>query len=385
MKRVDSKPRAGWDKLAESLGFHFHTIDGEPYWDESAYYKFTLDEIETGIEDPTSEIHAMCLELVDEVVKSESLMDKLLIPEHTRDLISDSWRTSEPSLYGRMDFSYDGTGPAKFYEYNADTPTSLYETGFFQWLWLEQKIASGDLPSNVDQYNRLQEALIERFSMIGREKKSFHLACCRGHQEDLGTIEYLFDCASQAGLAPVKMFVNDIGVNGSDHFIDLDGRAVEQLFKLYPWEWIFQEPFSNELSGSKTQWVEPIWKAVLSNKGILPLLWERHPGHPNLLPAWFEGEVKNGPERWVKKPLFSREGANITVESVSGVEMQIDGPYEHTPCIIQSWFPPPCFAGNYCLIGSWVVGNEAVGMGVREDNTAITQDTSRFLPHIILD
>ncbi|WP_210694125.1 glutathionylspermidine synthase family protein, partial [Pseudomonas protegens] len=27
----------------------------------------------------------------------------------------------------------------------------------------------------------------------------------------------------------------------------------------------------------------PPWKAILSNKGALALLWERHAGHPNLL------------------------------------------------------------------------------------------------------
>ena len=40
--------------------------------------------------------------------------------------------------------------------------------------------------------------------------------------------------------------------------------------------------------GSKVQLIEPPWKAILSNKGVLPLLWQRHEGHPNLLPAFFD-------------------------------------------------------------------------------------------------
>ncbi len=387
MKRIQALPRPDWCSQAESFGFQFHTIEGEPYWDESAYYQFTLQQIEDDIEDPTEQLHAMCLDLVSEVVASESLMVRLGIPEKARDLIAESWKFSEPSLYGRMDFSYSGNGPAKFYEYNADTPTSLYETGFFQWLWLEQKIERGQLPLHADQFNRLQEALIERLGFIGRQGQPFHFACCRDHSEDSGTIEYLADCAAQAGLRPVQLFMDDIGLNDAENFVDHHDQPIQQLFKLYPWEWMWQEDFSQSLPKCSTQFVEPPWKLILSNKGILPLLWQRHEGHPNLIPAWF-GDASNIPalsDRWVRKPLFSREGANISVETAKGVELAVDGPYGNIPTIIQGWCPPPQFNGNYCLIGSWIVGKEPVGMGIREDNTAITRDTSRFVPHVIID
>lgn len=387
MQRIQLTPRPDWCSQAESYGFHFHTLEGEPYWDETVAYQFSLREIEEDIEAPTEALHAMCKELVAEVVTSERLMTKLAIPEQAWDTIAESWKYAEPSLYGRMDFCYDGQGPAKFYEYNADTPTSLYETGFFQWLWLEQQVARGQLPQGADQYNRLQEALIERLEMIGRAGQPFHLACCRDHPEDAGTLQYLADCAEQAGLKPSSLYMDELGLNTQGRFVDLDNQPVDQLFKLYPWEWMWQETFAGAIAGGGTQFIEPPWKLILSNKGILPLLWERHKGHPNLLPAWFDGEVVGNaqPDRWVRKPLFSREGANISVESASGVESRVEGPYDDCPTIIQSWCPPPQFGGSYCLIGSWVVGNEAVGMGIREDNSVITKDTSRFVPHFILD
>lgn len=385
MQRIQLTPRPDWVSQAESHGFYFHTLEGEPYWDETAAYQFSLREIEDDIEAPTEALHALCLDLVAEVVTSERLMTQLAIPEEAWDLIAESWKYSEPSLYGRMDFCYDGTGPAKFYEYNADTPTSLYETGFFQWLWLEQQSAEGKLPSGADQYNRLHEALIERLTMIGRAGQSFHLACCRDHPEDAGTIQYLADCAEQAGLKPSTLCMDELGLNEAGRFVDMQDKPVEQLFKLYPWEWIWQEAFAGALAHGGTQFIEPPWKLILSNKGILPLLWERHTGHPNLLPAWFEGDAAGGalPERWVRKPLFSREGANIAIETLQGVESQVEGPYGNGPTILQGWCPPPTFAGHYCLIGSWVVGNEAVAMGIREDSSVITKDTSRFVPHFI--
>lgn len=387
MQRIQLTPRPDWCSQAEFYGFHFHTLEGEPYWDETVAYQFSLREIEEDIEAPTESLHAMCKDLVADVVASEQLMTKLAIPEQAWDTIAESWKSAEPSLYGRMDFCYDGQGPAKFYEYNADTPTSLYETGFFQWLWLEQQVARGQLPEGADQYNRLQEALIEKLEMIGRAGQPFHLACCRDHPEDAGTLQYLADCAEQAGLKPSSLYMDELGLNTQGQFVGLDNQPVDQLFKLYPWEWMWQEAFAEAVAGAGMQFVEPPWKLILSNKGILPLLWERHKGHPNLLPAWFDGEVMDGgpPERWVRKPLFSREGANISVETASGVESRVEGPYDDCPTIIQSWCPPPRFGGSYCLIGSWVVGNEAVGMGIREDNSVITKDTSRFVPHFILD
>ena len=55
-----------------------------------------------------------------------------------------SWRAAEPELYGRMDLVF-GAGPAKLLEYNADTPTALYESAAFQWIWLEEMAAAGAL------------------------------------------------------------------------------------------------------------------------------------------------------------------------------------------------------------------------------------------------
>ena len=140
MQRIVCPERDDWRTTAEQAGFDFHTIDGERYWDERAYYAFTLDEIERQIEAPTGEIDAMCLELVGRAVDDENYLRRLKIPEAFWPLISESWHRDEPSLYGRLDLSFDGHGPAKLLEYNADTPTSIFEAAVFQWTWLEQAI-----------------------------------------------------------------------------------------------------------------------------------------------------------------------------------------------------------------------------------------------------
>ncbi|MGO3004786.1 MAG: glutathionylspermidine synthase family protein, partial [Halomonas sp.] len=50
MLRIDIPERKEWKALAQELGFHFHTIDGEPYWKEDAYYQFTMEQVERDIE-----------------------------------------------------------------------------------------------------------------------------------------------------------------------------------------------------------------------------------------------------------------------------------------------------------------------------------------------
>ena len=172
MQRIALAERGDWRETAERYGFRFHTIAGEPYWDETAYYAFTLEQVERDIEAPTEALHAMAMDLVEEVVASDELMARLAIPEAFREFVRRSWHDGHPHLYGRLDFAYDGIGPAKLYELNYDTPTSLYEAAFFPWLWLEQQIERGVLPRGSDQYNALQEALVEAFGYIapGLEK-----------------------------------------------------------------------------------------------------------------------------------------------------------------------------------------------------------------------
>ena len=385
MRRIASEERSDWRARAEAIGFNFHTIDGERYWDERAYYAFTLEEIERDLEAPTAELDKMCCELVARVVVDEQLMRRLAIPVPFWNWIARSWKKSEPSLYGRFDLRYDGNGPAKLLEYNADTPTAVLETGVFQWMWLEQAIERKVLPKDADQFNSLHERLIQGWKEIG-QSRPLHLTAMLDNPEDAGTIAYLEDCAHQAGLTTTVLAIEDIGKNRAGQFIDDEGRPIELLFKLYPWEWMMREAYGASLPGSVTQFIEPPWKAVLSNKGILPLLWEMFPNHPNLLPAYFDDDPKAATlgASFARKPLYSREGANIELVSDGRSLDKDDGPYGAEGYVRQAMAPLPQFDGNYAVLGSWFAAGAACGLSVREGVSAITKNTSRFLPHAIL-
>lgn len=387
MIRVPSKPRHDWQQRAEEFGFKFHTMYGEPYWDESAYYQFTLQQIEQQIEDPTAEIHQMCLQAVDKVVHDEFWLQRFQIPELYWGLIQQSWQDQEPSLYSRLDFAFHGNAPVKLYENNADTPTSLYESGFWQWLWLEELVNRQQLAKNADQFNSLQEKLIAQLTKISAyyQTPRIHFACCEGTEEDRGTVQYLQDCANAAGLEQHFCYIESLGIADTHYFTDTEDRPIELLFKLYPWEFMFREEFGSYLIHSPTKWIEPPWKAVLSNKALMPLLWEMYPNHPNLLPAFFEDQLANANmSTLVKKPIFSREGANVSVIQDGQTTNAVPGPYGEEGYIYQAYYPLPQFGENHTLIGSWLVDDQPAGISVREDTSAITQDMSRYLPHVIL-
>ena len=386
MERRAVRPRDNWQQVAAEHGFTFHTPDGERYWDESHAYRFTLREIEENLEDPAEELEQMCFEVVERAVADEEVLRRLAVPEMFRGYVADSWRNGERNLYGRMDFRYDGNGPAKLYEYNADTPTALYESAIFQWVWLEQAMEQGLVPEGADQFNSLHERLIDAIGRFGIDGP-LHLACARDTDEDLGTIEYLEDCARQAGLATRRMFMEDIGLSDDGRFTDTDDDPVRWLFKLYPWEWLMEEEFGSRIPGSDTQFIEPGWKAVLSNKGLLALLWEMFEGHPNLLPTFFENDPKAASlgGRYVRKPLLSREGANIAFVENGRTVLDFDGPYGAEGFVRQAVAPLPSFEGRRPMCGVWLVASEPAGMCIREDEGDITTDDACFVPHFILD
>ncbi|WP_010188836.1 glutathionylspermidine synthase family protein [Sphingomonas sp. PAMC 26605] len=385
MRRLALPPRPDWRDKADAIGFVYHDADGAAYWDEGTAYAFTLREIDEDIEPAAAELHAMCLDLVEAAVRDAEMLTRLAIPAAQHDFVAQSWRERQPSLYGRFDFAYDGAGPAKLYEYNADTPTSVFECATFQWLWLEELIASGALPAGADQFNSLFDKLRARFAAIFPLGGFVHFAADGSAIEDRQTVRFFEDLASQAGLDPKFVEMKDIGFNAAGRFVDAENFELQAAFKLYPWEMMFREPYAVNLAKAGVRWIEPPWKAILSNKGLLPLLWERHAGHPNLLPAFFDDDPAAATlgANYVRKPLFSREGANVAVTR-DGVEGTVlDEGYGAEGFIRQAFHPAPIFDGRHVVIGAWIVGDEPAGIGLREDDALVTRNLARFVPHFI--
>jgi glutathionylspermidine synthase len=375
MKRIEINPRNNWQGAVQKLGFGFHTTN-VPYWNESAYYEFSMDEI-LFIEKATGELWNMCLEAVQHVIDNR-LYDQFAIPENAVELIEHSWNEDHPAIYGRFDFGYDGSN-LKLFEFNADTPTSLFEAGIVQWFWLQ------DFDKQSDQFNSLHEKLIDYWKYLKSYlyEGKLHFACVKQSLEDLTTVEYLRDCAIQAGIQTELIFIDDLGYDADQKaFVDMRSESIKNIFKLYPWEWMVRESFApNLLESRQMYWIEPAWKMVLSNKAILPILWKLFPKCPYILECYFENENKL--TSYAKKPILSREGANIKLVKAGITIEESRGEYGADGYICQELFDIPKFNEKMPVLGSWVVGQQAAGMGIREDDNLITGNASCFVPHLI--
>ena len=376
MLRIATNPRPDWPSIVESQGLLFHSIGGEPYWDESAYYLFEAAEIDQ-IEAATMELDELCLDAVEHVIK-QGRLDEVGVPPTFHDFVARSWEEDEHTIYGRFDFSFNGSGPPKLLEYNADTPTALLEASVIQWFWSRDLL---DNPGEAfDQFNSIHERLIEAWARVGQDLGgSVAFAALPDSLEDVMTAAYLRDTAVQAGVEAIPIAMKDIGWDEQRRaFTDIHERPINLLFKLYPWEWMLREPFAGGLAISSTRWLEPPWKMVLSSKGLLPILYELFPDSPYILPA--STRPLGGDH--VSKPIHSREGANVEILQGGRVVAQTDGDYGQVPRIYQQLHALPSFNGRHAVIGSWLVNGHACGLGIREGDGPITQNTSRFIPHI---
>jgi glutathionylspermidine synthase len=385
MQRIPLTPRDNWQQKVESQGLTFHTLEnGTPYWDESAAYQFTSAEIDT-LEAAGYQLQEMCLAAAQHII-DEKRYAELDIPAFAIEAIEWAWNNEPPALYGRFDLSWAGaqSGSApKFLEYNADTPTSLLEAAVIQWHWLKDLSAMPQslVSAKPDQFNSIHEKLIAKWKDIDPYLSKPIYFAALDNPEDQLTATYLRDTAQQAKLDTRQLFLHEIGWNDAQQsFMDLDDHPIFSIFKLYPWEAMLQEEFGPHAIATyqAIRWIEPIWKMLLSNKGILPILWQLYPNHELLLEARFDtpGAMKD----YVRKPLMSREGANITLVRDNQTIISTPGPYNGKQ-IYQALAPPAVFDNHHTVLGLWMIDQDCCGMGVRESFGPITGNLSSFVPH----
>ena len=372
-------PRDDWKTIVEGQGLIWHGEGEDLYWDESAYYSFTADEIGR-IEAAAESVYQLFLEAGERIVQDPELLELFGVPDYCHRALKAAWRDEPPALnYGRFDFGYHGEGEPKLFEFNCDTPTSMLEAAVIQWAWKEDRFPA------LDQFNSLHEKLIGRWADIRArlpgQRLWFTHAADPSH-EDTITTTYMRDLAEQAGLETHAVVIDDIGVDARGRIVDADDRLISALFKLYPWEWIVGETYGREIVRNlpETIWIEPIWKMIWSNKAVLQVLWAMFPDHPNLLAASVIRERIG--DSYVAKPFLAREGANIEVVDAGTTLARSQGEYREGLTMYQALYPLRDFGNGYPVLGAWVVDGEAAGLGIREDGL-ITGNRARFVPHVI--
>jgi glutathionylspermidine synthase len=396
------------------------------YWRENAYYSFTSAEINV-LEKAAKAVFEMCIEAGDWLLSDEGRpsLQRFGIPVYAMKAVIDSWN-QEPangSVYSRFDFRFGGLSHIdpvmhipQLYEFNADTPTSLVESTI-QWSWLE------DTGNGNDQFNDLQDRLIAAWKRnlelieqrIGH-KPVVYFSCTENdesHEDEMNTI-LLMDTCQQSGYETKGVYVESTWVEPDTGrlFSKKDGDHIEVIFKLYPWEHIVHNDtarmlfadmeksgYGEEPYDGGTIWIEPPYKMLWSTKALLPVLWKLFANDPRgkyLIPAWFDGEepsaaLKN--KGYARKPILSREGADITlvIPGKNEVQGEVQG-YGEEGYIIQELAAPPTFVREdennkvvSTVLGIWMVDGEPAGMGIRESDGPITDNFSNFVVHSISD
>lgn len=400
MQRIETEPRPHWEHIIKEQGliYSFNEETGKHYWNESAYYSFTLEEV-LDLERVTDRLHKMSLEAAKFLAEEQLNLSspwRLRVPQaaieyaaHSlnRYLLSDQ-KGSDLDLYGRFDLVYHNQdSPAKMLEYNADTPTGLLESSAIQWFWKE------DIFPDNDQWNGLHEALVQRWADLRKTQVANNVLYLvhSGEEEsgeDMLNVAYLRDTANEAGWETQGIALEDIGYDhDNDCFVDLDMQVMHNVFKLWPWENLMVEPFGEHLARLQPfGWVEPAWKMFLSTKMLPAALWHLYPGDENLLPTYLNSP--KGLTEYVKKPLHGREGAGVDIFAKGITQVNQDQRWGDEGFVYQAFHELPNFKdshgnNNYAILGSWVVDGESYGVGIRESDGLITNYDARFVPNII--
>jgi glutathionylspermidine synthase len=396
----------------DKIGFNYYSLPSGPnkdeYWQEGVMYVLSETEIDK-IQAATQEAHLMSIEMVEKMVKSGDYPDYFALDEHSIPLIEQSWKRKDPTLYGRFDFAFgkdaDGKDEIKLFEYNGDTPVSILECGVAQWNYVEQlpnlpenfaHLTNGTFPEELRiQYNLIDETLIETWQKNFDPDTLIHFAASGGFRhEDWGNLIYVMDTANRAGMRVKEIQMQDIGLTDTNLFIDKDDYEIKNCFKLYPWEWMTKELYAKDIIRTSTRWMEPAWKMLLSNKAMLVELWKMFPNHPILLAAYSEAQMAQITDgNFCKKAKHGREGANVnqvkkrfgvTVEDKLAQGSHFVGDYVDWGYIYQQWHNIQAHDGYYPIIGSWIIGDKACGMSIREDKNIVTGNDAFFASHIFV-
>lgn len=373
MKRITLEPRPTWTAWADSLDYAWHSEGGTCSWNEGVAYLLTEAE-EQLLRTSAEQAHRMAVSAVERVVR-ESLWSRMGIPDKDVSLLKRSWERQEWSLGGRFDFMLDGNGQPKLIEYNAESTLTLIETAKVQRAWFE---AAG---VGRRQFNTLRESMVAAWRSSGTA--SAHVAWRPRHREVESTMRFLAEAMREAGIPTTLMAMHSLGWNSRlREFVDSEGQVIECCAKLYPWAWMLEERFASHLPHSSCRFVEPPWRHLLSSKALLALMWEQFPEHPALVPAYTREFSLKKP--FVSKPLLGREGHNITIFNEGDVCQRSGGDFEGMPLMTQEFVASPRFDDRIPQFGVWMVGAEAVALGIRETDGLIVNGDSPFTPHAIV-
>ncbi|WP_292663538.1 glutathionylspermidine synthase family protein [Nitratifractor sp.] len=378
----------------EELGFTWHTDSDETPYLADVLVEVTEAEAEAYYE-AGNELYDMYVAAGEHVI-ANNLFHEIGIPFNLVELIKESWENDVHwHLYGRFDLAggIDGK-PIKLLEFNADTPTALFETAIVQWAILKRNGLD-----EMAQFNGVYDALLENFKRLvtlEESVESFHeryegwrflFTSIRGNAEEENTVRLLQYIAGEAGYATEFAYIDEIEFDAEEG-IFYEGVNYELWFKLIPWEAIaLEEPdlamlLTQIVRNQKAIIFNPAYTLMFQSKGMLKILWDLYPDHPLLLESSFEpieGKMQ------VKKPFFGREGGNVAILESDGstVVTDLQGEYGNFPMLYQEYVDLPSDAEGHRYQAGLFFAYESCGLGYRRGGE-ILDNLSKFVGHVIV-
>ena len=376
----------------EKIGFYWHTDEDKTPYVASEIVEVTSDEADAYYE-AANELYEMFTEAGEYVIENE-LFHELGIPFNLVEAVKLSWDNDVHwHLYGRFDLAggIDGK-PIKLIEFNADTPTGLFETAIVQWAML--KVNEMD---EEKQFNTVYESISENFkrlitlfddtSLFDERYEGWRIlfSSIEGDDEEEVTTKLLQRMADDAGFITGFEFLQNVQFD-DDAIEDAKNQDYEYWFKLFPWEDISIEEgelaltIEKILESQSAIILNPAYTLLFQSKAMLKILWELFPDSPYLLETAYEPLEGRA---YVEKKVFGREGANTKfVEADGSISAQIDGEYDHYKSVYQEAVEfPRDKEGNYYQAGVFFA-YEACGLGFRRGGK-ILDNMSKFVGHVI--
>ena len=376
----------------ESLGFVWHTDSDETSYISDELVVISESDAEAYYE-ATNTLYDMYVEAAEHVIEND-LFHEIGIPFNLVDVIKESWENDVHwHLYGRFDLAggIDGK-PIKLLEFNADTPTALFETAIIQWAILKQNSLEEE-----SQFNALYEALINNFKRLVTLQEdvsnfeevydgwSFLFTSVKGNAEEENTVKLLQHIATEAGYNTEFAYIDEIEFSDEDGIV-YNGENYELWFKLIPWEDIALEEsdlamlLTNIIKNQKAIIFNPAYTLLFQSKGLLKILWDLYPNHPLLLESSFEPLED---QKQVQKPIFGREGGNVSIldKDANTIE-SIDGDYENHKMVYQAYSELATDTHGLSYQAGVFYAYEACGLGFRKGGK-ILDNMSKFVGHIV--
>lgn len=381
------------DETLEELGFTWHTDNDKTKYVSDELVKISQDEAEAYYE-AANKIYDMYVEAAGYVIENDMFFE-LGIPFNLIDAIKKSWENDVHwHVYGRFDLAggLDGK-PIKLIEFNADTPTSLFETALLQWALLKQ--------NNMDeekQFNNVYDAIKENFKRLVtlfEDTQDFDdiydgwkilFSSVEGNDEEEATTRLLQQIATDAGFNTGFEYLQNVKFDEEGIF-DADDNQYEYWFKLYPWEDIaHDEPelattLTNIMQNQKAIILNPAYTLLFQSKGMLKILSDMFPESEYILKTSFE-PLKG--IKQVEKTVFGREGANTKIIDSNGAVLeQTDGPYDNYKKVYQEYVDFNKDENGAKYQAGVFFAYEACGMGFRK-GSEIMDNMSKFVGHVIV-